>query len=190
MPFSIPTLKEVRYMFSVDGTTITVSRGDTGAVKINASAIRRDNSDNYIFGERDRAVFTIKSNNGTLVRERSYQMRNNQFTVVFYNQDTESFEQGSYQWDVRYVINPYYDEEMPNESSWTDYDNLDFPVDQGTRCKHEGTYYTATQEIEVSETWNPDHWECADYRIPVDGDQVITPTLPLSISLLNVVGTI
>ena len=190
MPFTISTLKEVSQMFNVDGTTITVSRGDTGAVKIIASTTRRDTGDPYTFGERDRAVFTIKATNGTLVRERAYQLRNNQFTVVFYNQDTESFEMGSYQWDVRYVINPYYDEEMPDAGSWTDYDNLDFPVEQGTKCMHEGTYYTAAQDINTSEVWNPDHWECADYRIPVDGDQVITPTLPLSISLLNVVGTI
>ena len=177
-------------MFSVDGTTIIISRGDTGAVKINAGVTRRDNNDTYVFSETDRAVFTIKTSNGVLVRERSYQMKNNQFTVVFFNSDTERFEQGSYQWDVRYVINPYYEEEMPDAQTYTDYIDLEYPVSSGTKCKHGGTYYSANQDIDESETWNPDHWQCVDYRVPVDGDQVITPTTPLSINMLNVVGNI
>jgi hypothetical protein len=37
-------------------------------------------------------------------------MTDNAFTVVFLNSDTDSLSPGAYSWDVRYVINPYYDD--------------------------------------------------------------------------------
>lgn len=125
-------------MFNVDGTTITLSKGDTGAVRIRAVAKRKDTGADYTFGERDRAVFSIKNGSGTVVKEKYSEMDDNVFTVVFYNHDTDKLTSGQYSWDVRYVINPYYDE---------------------------------------------------NGRI-VDGDQVITPNLPMNVALLTVVGDI
>lgn len=89
-------------MFIVDGNTITLSRGDTGALEISAEG--------YNFGENDRALFSVKAGNGTLVKQRAYQMTNNSFTVTFFNADTDLLTPGGYTWDVRYVINPYYDD--------------------------------------------------------------------------------
>lgn len=175
-------------MFNVEGTTITLSRGDTGAIRMKANAKRRDTGEAYVFGERDRALFTI-SGSGGIVKQQAYQMRDNEFTVVFLNSDTDSFNPGGYQWDVRYVINPYYDDDPP-EGPWTEYDDLTFPVTAGTKCTHEGTYYFAAQDISASEEWDIDHWVCADARIPVDGDQVITPNTPMGATLLSVVGNI
>lgn len=119
-------------MFSVDTTTnqITLSRGDTGAFTITV--------DGYTFGENDRCLFTIKSGSGQIVKQKAYPMENNAFTVTLFNADTDKFTPGGYSWDVRYVINPYYDEK-------------------------------------------------GDI---VDGDQVLTPTLPMSMNLLTVVGDI
>lgn len=126
-------------MFNVEGTTISLSRGDTGAVRFRADVeIGGEGGTAYTFGENDRAIFTIKNGNGEIVKEKITPMENNVFTVVFYNADTDALsENTSYTWDVRYVINPY--------------------------------------------------WE--NGRI-VDGDQVLTPELPMSMRLLNVVGEI
>ena len=53
-------------MFNVEGTTITISRGETGSMRVKANARRRDTGAAYIFGPRDRALFTIKGNNWQL----------------------------------------------------------------------------------------------------------------------------
>ena len=119
-------------MFNVNEETgaITLSRGDTGALTISVTG--------YTFGANDRALFSIKNGQGTIVKQSAYAMENNEFTVTFYNADTDSLNPGGYTWDVRYVINPYYD---------------------------------------------------AGGNI-VDGDQVLTPNLPMDVNILSVVGDI
>lgn len=197
-------------MFDVDGTTITLSRGDTGALLIKATATRKDTGNPYIFGPRDRALFSIKDSQGRVMKQKIYPLVNvlltvnaaartgtaepirawvadrakfnaavdqasgtvvlgytsawsedpddygitvagtpvsgdeisvaykkNEFIVIFTNGDTDSLDGSSFMWDVRYVINPYYD---------------------GLNI--------------------------------VDGDQVITPNTPMSMGLLSVVGEI
>ena len=97
-------------MFQVDGTSISLHRGDTGAIKLTALATLPDGT-SFTFGEDDVAVFTIKANGGTIVKEKIAHLTNNSFVVVFYNQDTDRLSPGTYSWDVRYVINPYYEDE-------------------------------------------------------------------------------
>ena len=176
-------------MYSVDGTDIILSRGDTGALRIKAKATRKDTHELYSFGERDRAVFSIRASNGQIVKQKAYPLVDNIFVVVFMNADTDMLSPGGYSWDVRYVINPFYQDEPP-EGMWPDYSNISFPVSRGQKCMHKGTYYFAKQAIQTSEAWTREHWECADYRIPVDGDQVITPNNPMNMNLLTVVGDI
>lgn len=89
-------------VFSVVGNKITLSRGDTGGVILAAEG--------YDFGADDRAVFSIRNSAGTIVMQRVYELENNEFTVTFFNADTDTLMPGSYSWDVRYVIHPYYDE--------------------------------------------------------------------------------
>ena len=119
-------------MFIVDTETneIRLSRGDTGAVEIAVTG--------HDFGEDDRALFTIKSGSGQIVKQRAYPIVDGKFTVTFFNSDTDTYNPGGYTWDVRYVIHPYYDE-------------------QGNI---------------------------------VDGNQVLTPNLPMTCNLLTVVGDI
>ena len=90
-------------MFVVEGNQITLHRGDTGTIGITATG--------YTFGNDDRALFTVKSSNGTVIKQGVYAMTNNRFEVPFTNQDTDSLESGTYEWDVRYVVNPEYDQE-------------------------------------------------------------------------------
>lgn len=196
-------------MFTINGTNISLSRGDTGAILLRANAKRKDTGATYIFSPRDRALFSLRAGNGTIVKQKQCELintimtvmaertgsqtpisaridksefnaameqtegtftanytsswdnnpalygitvsgtpqsgdkievkyRKNDFTVTFLNADTDTLSPGGYTWDVRYVINPYYDEEG---------------------------------------------------KI-VDGDQVITPNSPMSMNLLTVVGDI
>lgn len=91
-------------MFNVDGYVITLSRGDTGAIKITAETP-------YTFASNDRALFSVKNAVGEVVKQSAYEMdENKSFVVPFFNADTDSLAAGTYSWDVRYVINPYYDD--------------------------------------------------------------------------------
>ena len=94
-------------MFNVEDYTITLSRGDTGALVVNATATL-DGSD-YTFAAEDRALFSIKNANGEIIMQKAYEMTDNAFTVYFLNGDTDSLSPGAYSWDVRYIIHPYYD---------------------------------------------------------------------------------
>lgn len=94
-------------MFSVDGYTIKLSRGDTGGMKVSATATL--NGSPFTFGQDDRALFSIKNSQGEVVKEKVASMTNNEFMVYFLNADTDSLSPGQYSWDVRYIIHPYYD---------------------------------------------------------------------------------
>lgn len=94
-------------MFNVNGTNITLSRGDTGALRIIATATLHDEP--FTFGQDDRALFSIKNAIGEIIKEKIAEMENNVFTVYFLNSDTDDLAPGEYSWDVRYIIHPYYD---------------------------------------------------------------------------------
>lgn len=90
-------------MFNVADYTITLSRGDTGAIKIIADT-------EYTFAAEDRALFSIKNAVGEVVKESAFALdENNAFVVTFFNADTDSLAPGTFNWDVRYIIHPYYD---------------------------------------------------------------------------------
>lgn len=119
-------------MFQVVGLNITMSRGDTGSIVIRATG-------GHHFNQEDRALFTVKTSDGTIVKQEAHEIDGSgKFTVSFRNAETDYLSPGLYQWDVRYIINPHYDE---------------------------------SGEI-------------------VDGDQVITPKMPQSLTILTTVGQI
>lgn len=90
-------------MFVVDTENfkIDMHRGDTGVIAITADT-------DYTFNQVDRAIFTIKDNQGTIVKEVVAQMMDNRFEVVFTNSDTDGLAPGVYEWDVRYAVSPIY----------------------------------------------------------------------------------
>ena len=94
-------------MYNVDGYNINLSRGDTGALKVTATATL--NGEPFTFGPDDRALFSIKNGQGEVVKEKIAEMTKTEFMVYFMNNDTDSLTPGQYQWDVRYIIHPYYD---------------------------------------------------------------------------------
>ena len=90
-------------MFGVNGYTITLSRGDTGAIKFTAET-------EHTFDSADRALFSIKNAIGEVVKQAAYPLdAEKAFVVSFFNADTDTLAAGSYSWDVRYIIHPYYD---------------------------------------------------------------------------------
>lgn len=90
-------------MFQTNGFAITMSRGDTGAIKFIADT-------DHAFTSDDRALFSVKNAIGEVVKEQVSALdENNSFVVTFYNNDTDTLAAGSYSWDVRYLIHPYYD---------------------------------------------------------------------------------
>ena len=93
-------------MFYIENDTIYLSRGDTGSFTVTTSG--------YTFAAEDRALLSVKSAAGEVVFERVYELTtelgNGVFLVELHNEDTDSLAIGSYTWDVRYVIHPYYDE--------------------------------------------------------------------------------
>lgn len=90
-------------MFGVNGYVITLSRGDTGAIKFTADT-------DYTFASNDRALFSVKNGVGEVVKQSAYALdENKSFVVPFYNHDTDTLAAGVFSWDVRYIVNPYYD---------------------------------------------------------------------------------
>lgn len=93
-------------MFNVSGYHITMSSGDTGAIRVRGRATL--NGEPYTFGSSDRALFSVKNGQGEIVKEVAAQMTGNNFVVNFVNSDTDDLAPGDYSWDVRYIIYPYY----------------------------------------------------------------------------------
>lgn len=91
-------------MFGVDGYVITLSRGDTGAIKFTAET-------EYTFSAEDRALYSVKNAIGEVVKQQAFAIdENKSFVVAFQNSDTDTLAAGTYSWDVRYIIHPYYDD--------------------------------------------------------------------------------
>lgn len=100
-------------MFDVDtiNRSITMSIGDTGAVAFRAVGYdftEDDPEDETVVG--DRVLFTLKGPSGEIVMEKLCPLENNRFVIYFHNSDTDSLQPGTYTWDLRCIIHPYYDE--------------------------------------------------------------------------------
>jgi hypothetical protein len=93
----------------VEDYNISLSRGDTGALRVNATATLA--GEPFTFGADDRALFSIRNANGEIIMQKASAMVNNSFTVYFLNNDTDSLSPGAFTWDVRYIIHPYYDDD-------------------------------------------------------------------------------
>lgn len=91
-------------MFNVEDYNISLSRGDTGAIKFIADT-------DYTFTSDDRALFSIKNGIGEVVKQSAFALEDSAFVVTFFNSDTDALPPGTYSWDVRYIIHPYYDAE-------------------------------------------------------------------------------
>ena len=100
-------------MFTVgtDGS-ITMHRGDTGAVWVRA--VR---SDEEPWTEYDRMIFTVRNQAGEIVLQRFYRLDTDAgdgiCLIQFHNNDTDSWDNGTYNTERRYVINPIWSGTAP-----------------------------------------------------------------------------
>ena len=103
-------------MFNVDLETmaITMHQGDTGSFKIGAT---RENETAWT--EDDRMLFTVKNGQGEVVLQRiyrlddQYDLGNGKVLVEFHNDDTDTWEGGSYTTELRFVVDPIWDGTAP-----------------------------------------------------------------------------
>ena len=103
-------------MFSVDLTTmaITMHQGDTGSFKIGAT---RESGDEWT--SADRMLFTVKNGQGEIVLQRiyrlddQYDMGNGKVLVEFHNDDTDTWDAGTYSTELRFDVSPIWDGTAP-----------------------------------------------------------------------------
>ncbi len=106
-------------MFNCDLETmeITMHRGETGAFKVAAT---RESGTQWT--SADRALFTVDKD-GEVVLQRFYRLDtdlgNGIVQIEFHNGDTDTLENGQYNTELRYIINPYWDGTAP-ENDVTD----------------------------------------------------------------------
>lgn len=90
-------------MFEVNGQLIRVSRGDTGLITFAVAGIS--------LRENDRAVFTVKRRSGGVAIRKVIEPEGGNILVPFVSGDTERLRPGTYEWDIRYVIDAVEDSE-------------------------------------------------------------------------------
>ena len=93
-------------MITIDGYTITIPRGDTGAFKGKIPA--ELNGELYTYTSDDRVVFTARSAQG-IFKQEVCEIDDGWFTISFEKGDTYDVTPGSCSWDIGVYIHPYYD---------------------------------------------------------------------------------
>ncbi len=102
-------------MFTWDPETgdVTMHRGDTGAYKGHAS--RKSGKP---WTSDDRMLFTIRNAEGEVVLQRFYRLDtdlgNGIVEIQFHNNDTDSWKNGSYDTERRYIVNPRWEGTAPD----------------------------------------------------------------------------
>lgn len=99
-------------MFNVDLNTmaITMHRGDTGSFKVEATR-----SSGEAWTENDRALFTIRNQQGEIVLQRIYRLDDQYdlgdgvILVEFHNDDTDTWEAGTFSTELRFDVSPIWD---------------------------------------------------------------------------------
>lgn len=83
-------------MFTVNGRSIAISRGDTGILTfVFAGAELTD---------ADRAVFTVKRKSGGMICQKVIAPTDGKIYVPFTNDETDDWMPGVYEWDLRIVL--------------------------------------------------------------------------------------
>ena len=110
-------------MITIDGFNVSIPRGDTGAFDIHVTG--------YDFGTDDRALFTIKNGNGKTIRRELLTITDNIVSIEFTHDQTKILAAGDYVWDVRWIVEPEYDEDdnlIGGEEIDTPYKDLKFSI--------------------------------------------------------------
>lgn len=100
-------------MFTKDAAgNITMHRGDTGAV-----TVRGRRKTGKAWTENDRMLFTVRNGSGEIVLQRLYrldtELGNGRAVIQFHNNDTDQLENGTYNAERRYFVNPRWEGTAP-----------------------------------------------------------------------------
>jgi len=102
-------------MFNRDTAgNITMHRGDTGAFKV--SATRSSGED---WTSADRLLWTIRNGSGDIVMQRFYRLDDDEglgngvVEIQFHNNDTDTWANGMYSAERRYIVNAYWSGTAP-----------------------------------------------------------------------------
>lgn len=91
-------------MFVIDANkNITMTQGDTGHFIVRPTGVT--------FSSGDVGLFTVKSDKGVQVMQRVYEIEDGQIQVDFENDDTDQWSPGKYKWEMRYFVEPEYDDQ-------------------------------------------------------------------------------
>ena len=86
-------------MFSVSGTRILLTAGDTGILTIKAKKT------DHVWTDADAAVFTIRRQGGGIVRESLITPDGDGTVQIAFTSDlTDEMKAGTYEWDIRYCV--------------------------------------------------------------------------------------
>jgi len=102
------------FQTNTDGSAINMHAGDTGALRIHAT--RKTGED---WTSADRMLFTIRAQDGTIRIQRFYRLDDDEglgngvVEIQFHNDDTDTWEPGTYQMERRYNVNPRWDGTPP-----------------------------------------------------------------------------
>jgi len=106
-------------MFDVDGFTIRMKRGETGAVCFRLTG--------YSFEPEDRVIFKLRQGNQTYMNEIYTPDDNGCFIVYFLHNTTDGLAATTYNYDIIVVIHPYYEDE--DQKKIADGDQVLYPYD-------------------------------------------------------------
>lgn len=104
-------------MFNFDSNTcaITLHAGDTGSKWIHATRASEEQ-----WTEDDRCLFTVRNPSGEIVMQRIYRLDdqwgagNGWFLMEFHNNDTDSWQPGTYTTEWRYDVDPSWEGTAPS----------------------------------------------------------------------------
>lgn len=89
-------------MFKANNRMIMLSQGDTGILRFEVKGTS--------LTSKDRAVLTVKNGKGaTVIRKIAQPQKFDEIMIPFVNGDTENLPVGSYEWDIRVVIDAKFD---------------------------------------------------------------------------------
>lgn len=102
------------FVVNLETMEITMHQGDTGSFKVGATR-----KSGEAWTEDDRALFTVRNQQGEAVMMRyyrlddQYDLGDGKILVEFHNDDTDQWEPGAYNTELRFDVSPVWDGDPP-----------------------------------------------------------------------------
>lgn len=90
------------FKLDTDGTTVLMHRGNTGTLRITLTG--------YTFGNNDRVLFMMRSQNGSEVKSQICTVVDGAIEIPFINTDTDYLPAGDYYYGITAATDPVYED--------------------------------------------------------------------------------